>query len=185
MLGDKGTLSTRERGENEQPTLFLFVSAAGISRSAGELVRGAVQAGWTTYTVATPNVGKVVAPEQIFDVPGNHWILDYGEPPLDRFPFGTMLVAPCTFNTFNKLALGLADNLATAMVADALGAGCPVFIAPSMNPGLWKHPMTKISHDRLTGWGCSIIEPQVSETHVIMAPVSTILEDLEQHFAQG
>ncbi|MBA3947047.1 MAG: flavoprotein [Herpetosiphonaceae bacterium] len=168
---------------SDRHTLFLFVTAAGRSRLANEFVHGALAAGWTIYTVATPNVANVIDPAALFDLPGNHWIHDYGEPPLDRFPFGTMLVAPCTFNTFNKLAHGLADNLATAMVADALGAGCPIFIAPSMNPGLWNHPLTRQSYDRLTSWGCSMIGPQISETQVTMVPVATILARLSQHFA--
>jgi len=167
----------------DQRSLFIFVTAAGVCRRIGELIDGSIAAGWRTYTVATPNVARIVAPDQLFTQPGNHWISDYDQPPLDVFPFGTMLVAPCTFNTFNKLALGIADNLATSMLADALGAGCTIFIAPSMNPGLWNHPQTRVSHERLAAWGCSIIEPQISETQVIMAPIATILSSLNQHFA--
>ncbi|MFL5805958.1 MAG: flavoprotein, partial [Roseiflexaceae bacterium] len=132
----------------DQRTLFIFVTAAGTCRQIGELISGSIAAGWRTYTVATSNVAKIVAPAELFAQPGVHWISDYEQPPLDVFPFGTMLVAPCTFNTFNKLAHGIADTLATSMVADALGAGCPVFIAPSMNPGLWNHPQTRESHQR-------------------------------------
>lgn len=162
-------------------TLFLFVTGAGTSRTADDLVRGALDAGWTTYTVATPNVERIVDPVNIFDVPGNRWISDYEQPPLDVFPFGTMLVAPCTFNTFNKLAHGIADTLATSMIADALGAGCPVFVAPSMNHGLWNHPQRAASMQRLTEWGCHVIEPQITETSVTMAPIDTILQTLETH----
>ncbi len=168
----------------DQRTLFIFVTAAGTCRQIGELISGSIAAGWRTYTVATPNVAKIVAPAELFAQPGVHWISDYEQPPLDVFPFGTMLVAPCTFNTFNKLAHGIADTLATSMVADALGAGCPVFIAPSMNPGLWNHPQTRESHQRLATWGCSIIEPRISATQVIMAPIADVLARLKQHFEQ-
>jgi hypothetical protein len=167
---------------HEQPSLFIFVTASGKCREIGELISNSIAAGWRTYTVATPNVAEIVAPDQLFVQPGVHWISGYEQPPLDVFPFGTMLVAPCTFNTFNKLAHGIADTLATSMIADALGAGCPIFIAPSMNPGLWNHPQTRVSHQRLTTWGCSIIEPQISETQVVMAPIATIFSRLEQHF---
>jgi Flavoprotein len=167
---------------HEQPSLFIFVTGSGICRRIGGLINGSIAAGWRTYTVATPNVAEIVAPDQLFAQPGVHWISGYEQPPLDVFPFGTMLVAPCTFNTFNKLAHGIADNLATSMIADALGAGCPIFIAPSMNPGLWNHPQTRESHQRLTAWGCSIIEPQISNMQVIMAPIATILSRVEKHF---
>jgi hypothetical protein len=136
--------------------------------------------GWTTYVVGTPNLELIAPAASLLDVPGAHWVAGYGQPPLDRFPFGTMLVAPCTFNTFNKLAAGLADNLATAMVADAIGAGLPVFIAPSMNPGLWAHPRTRESYRLLSAWGCTMIDPQVSPDRVTMAPAETILAALRE-----
>jgi len=169
---------------NEPPTLFIYVSASGVCRRLGPLLDGAVAAGWKIYAVATPNVAKVIRPEQLFARPGIDWISDYEQPPLDIFPFGTMLVAPCTFNTFNKLAHGIADTLATSMIADALGAGCPVFVAPAMNPGLWNHPQTRISYQRLVDWGCAIIEPQISATQVTMAPIDAILSTLHEHFAR-
>lgn len=166
----------------ETKNLFVFVTAAGTARRVGELLEGAAREGWTTYAVGTPNLAMIGPLETMLDRPGCNWIRDYGDPPLDIFPFGTMLVAPCTFNTFNKLAHGIADTLATAMVADALGAGLPVFVAPSMNPGLWNHPQTRESHRRLESWGCTIIEPQVGDTRVTMAATETILGLLRDHF---
>jgi len=166
---------------HDHHSLFLFASAAGTVRQVGPLIQGCLDAGWTTYVVGTPNVELVTPTETLLDVPGAHWIRGYNQPPLDVFPFGTMLVAPCTFNTFNKLALGLADNLATAMVADAIGAGRPVFIAPSMNPGLWNHPRTRESVQQLRAWGCTIIGPQISASQVTMAPIEAILAALRDH----
>lgn len=163
--------------------LFVYVTGAGTSRTIDKLLRTTVDAGWTTYVVATPNLGLVVDPEQVLDIPGVNWIREYEQPPLDVFPFGTMLVAPCTFNTFNKLAHGIADTLATSMIADALGAGYPIFVAPSMNPGLWNHPQTSTSYHRLKDWGCRIIEPQIGEDFVTMAPIETIFTTLREHFA--
>lgn len=168
---------------NDERSLFLFATAAGTLPQVSALIQGSLDAGWTTYVVGTPNLELVAPPAGLLDVPGAHWIRGYGQPPLDRFPFGTMLVAPCTFNSFNKLALGLADNLATAMVADAIGAGRPVFVAPSMNPGLWNHPRTRESCALLRSWGCTVIDPQISPARVTMAPVATILAALVQHFA--
>lgn len=165
------------------PDLFVYVTGAGISRTIDRLLRKTVNTGWTTYVVATPNVGLVVDPEQVLDVPGVTWIREYEQPPLDIFPFGTMLVAPCTFNTFNKLANGIADTLATSMIADALGANYPIFVAPSMNPGLWNHPQTSTSYQRLKDWGCRIIDPQIGEDFVTMASIETIFAALREHFA--
>lgn len=156
--------------------LFLFVTGAGTCVQTPTLIRALVAHGFTVYSILTPNVAQVTSPAALMEVPGNHWIHAYGQTPLERYPFGTLLVAPCTFNTFNKLALGLADNLATAMIADGMGAGCRVVIAPSMNRGLWAHAQTGVSAERLKSWGCEIVPPLISEHQVTMASVETIIE---------
>ena len=107
--------------------------------------------------MATPNVAQVVAPHTVLGALGDDWIREYGQAPLDRFPFGTMLVAPCTFNTTNKIALGLADNLATAMIGDAIGAGCRTIVVPGMAPGQWAHPLRATYVERLESWGVEVL----------------------------
>lgn len=160
----------------DEKALFLFVSGAGSCVHVPALIRALVAQGFTVYSVLTPNVAQVTAPAPLMEVPGNHWIHAYQQTPLERYPFGTLLVAPCTFNTFNKIALGLADNLATAMIADGVGAGNRVIIAPSMNRGLWAHPQTAASLARLQSWGCTIVPPTIVDGQVSMAPVAAIVE---------
>lgn len=160
--------------------LFLFVTGAGSCVRVPDLIREFVAREMTVYSVLTPSVAAVSPTAPLMDVPGNHWIHEYRQPPLDIYPFGTLLVAPCTFNTFNKIAHGIADNLATAMIADGLGAGCPVIIAPSMNRGLWAHPQTTLSRRRLQEWGCTIVPPTINEAPapggtVTMAPIPDIV----------
>ncbi|MCP4422474.1 MAG: hypothetical protein GY805_38175 [Chloroflexi bacterium] len=157
-------------------SIFLFVTGAGSCFHIPELIQELVAHQFTVYSILTPNVSLVTMPARLMEVPDNHWIHDYGQKPLDRFPFGTMLVAPCTFNTFNKIALGLADNLATSMIADGLGAGNRVVIAPAMNHGLWAHPQTNSSLARLESWGCEIVSPTITEQRVTMAPVADVLK---------
>lgn len=175
---------------NNQPisddhALFLFVTGAGTCIRTPELLRALIAQGFTVYSVLTPNVAQVTAPAPLMDVPGNYWLHAYRQPPLERYPFGTLLVAPCTFNTFNKIALGLADNLATAMIADGLGAGQRVVIAPSMNRGLWNHPQTKASLARLQSWGCEIVPPIITAEQVTMAPLATIVAAVMQGERRG
>lgn len=165
--------------------LFLFVTGAGSCIQAPALIGEFMAQGFTVYSVLTPNVAQVTAPAPLMEVPGNHWLHAYRQTPLERYPFGTLLVAPCTFNTFNKIALGLADNLATAMIADGLGAGCPVIIAPAMNRGLWAHPQTKASLARLQSWGCEVVPPVVTADQVTMAPVTQIVDVVMEKVARG
>ncbi|MEZ4867283.1 MAG: flavoprotein [Caldilineaceae bacterium] len=164
----------------DDSALFLFVTGAGVCVQTPDLLRALVATGYTVYSVLTPNVAQVTAPAPLLDVPGNHWIHAYRQTPLERYPFGTLLVAPCTFNTFNKIALGLADNLATAMIADGLGAGCRVIIAPAMNRGLWAHPQRAASQALLQSWGCELVPPQIIDGQVVMAPLTTIVETVVQ-----
>lgn len=165
---------------SDDDALFVFVTGAGSCVSVPTLLRALVAQGFTVYSVLTPNVAQVTAPAPLMEVPGNHWIHTYQQTPLERYPFGTLLVAPCTFNTFNKIALGLADNLATAMIADGLGAGNRVIIAPAMNRGLWAHPQTKVSRARLESWGCEIVPPTITAGQVTMAPVAEIVAVVTQ-----
>ena len=160
---------------NDERTIFLFVTGAGTCVQTPILLPMLLEHGYTVYSVLTPNVAQVTAPAPLMEIPGNRWLHAYQQRPLERYPFGTLLVAPCTFNTFNKIALGLADNLATAMIADGLGAGCRVIIAPSMNRGLWAHPQTKVSLERLQRWGCVIVPPTITDRQVTMAPIEDIV----------
>ena len=161
---------------SDSKAVFLFVSGAGSCIRTPELIQALISQELTVYSVLTPNVSQVTAPAPLMAVPGNHWVYTYQQDPLDRYPFGTMIVAPCTFNTFNKIALGLADNLATSMIADGLGAGNRLIIAPSMNHGLWSHPQTKASLNRLKEWGCDIVSPTINENQVTMAPIEDVMQ---------
>jgi phosphopantothenoylcysteine synthetase/decarboxylase len=160
----------------DENALFLFVTGAGPCDLVPDMIRDFIDHEFEVYSVLTPNVSLVKPVATLMEVPGNHWIHEYRQTPLDRYPFGALLVAPCTFNTFNKIALGLADNLATSMIADGLGAGCPVIIAPAMNHGLWSHPQTAASLERLRSWGCEIVMPTVTDQSVTMAPIEDVVE---------
>lgn len=53
-----------------------------------------------------------------------------------------MIIAPASANTIAKLAHGLCDNVVTT-IACALPRTTPVLIAPSMNEGMWRNPITQ------------------------------------------
>jgi len=48
------------------------------------------------------------------------------------------LLAPATYNTINKIATGIADNLLTTVIS-ALPKSTPVLIAPAMNCHMWEN----------------------------------------------
>jgi hypothetical protein len=47
-----------------------------------------------------------------------------------------LIVAPATFNTVNKLALGIADTYALSSVAEVIGRGVPTVVVPFVNAAL-------------------------------------------------
>jgi phosphopantothenoylcysteine decarboxylase/phosphopantothenate--cysteine ligase len=72
-----------------------------------------------------------------------------------------LLVAPCTANTFAKLAHGLADNVLTEA---ALAHRGPILVAPAMNPRMWSHPATRANADVLAARGVELVGPDEGET---------------------
>src|SRR5438552_18462986 len=107
----------------------------------------------------SPHAARVIAPRELSAIAGNRLVESYfDEAVLPRPPDGLVVVAPCSFNTLNKLAAGVADNLPLSMTAEAIGRGTPVVVAVSVNPPLWAHPRAMLSTKTLRDWGVSVIE---------------------------
>jgi phosphopantothenoylcysteine decarboxylase/phosphopantothenate--cysteine ligase len=70
------------------------------------------------------------------------------------------IIAPATANTIAKMANGIADNL---LLTTYFSARCPVFVAPSMDLDMLKHPATVINIETLKAYGNSILEPATGE----------------------
>lgn len=52
-----------------------------------------------------------------------------------------LLITPVTYNTLTKMAVGIADNLLTCVVA-AWDTEKPIIVAPAMNTKMWENPKT-------------------------------------------
>ena len=61
-----------------------------------------------------------------------------------------IIVAPATADLMGKLANGLADDLASAIL---LATKTPVLMAPAMNPRMWDHPAVQRNLGLLQGDG--------------------------------
>ncbi len=165
-------------------TLYLIVSGAVTARRVPALLTRLVDTAPRVITVLTPNAQRVISPRELALVPG-HWIVEsfFDGAILPRPPRGVVLVAPCSFNSLNKLAQGIADNLALSITAEAIGRGTPVIVAISTNLPLWAHPRAQESAATLKRWGCHVLEPvpegdtltMVSDD-VIVAVVRSLLE---------
>lgn len=71
-----------------------------------------------------------------------------------------VLVAPASADLMAKMAHGLADDLASAVL---LATDRPVLVAPAMNPKMWSAAATKRNVEMLKGDGVRFIGPMAGE----------------------
>ncbi|TVR10216.1 MAG: bifunctional phosphopantothenoylcysteine decarboxylase/phosphopantothenate--cysteine ligase CoaBC [Salinarimonadaceae bacterium] len=69
-----------------------------------------------------------------------------------------VVVAPATANLMARMANGIADDLATAVL---LATRLPILIAPAMNPAMWTHPATRRNLATLRADGVHVVGPGV------------------------
>lgn len=69
-----------------------------------------------------------------------------------------LAIVPATANTLAKLALGIADNMLTAV---ALATRAPLVLAPAMHHQMYTHPATQANLALLRERGAEVIEPEV------------------------
>jgi len=126
---------------------YLVLSGTTTAARCPELLRGLVALGFSTViAIPTPNASRVVAPRDLADVERAQVVQSYFDLAIrPRPPRGVVLFAPCSFNSLNKLAHGIADNLALSVVAEAIGRGTPVIVGPSLNAPLLNHPEAQAS----------------------------------------
>lgn len=71
-----------------------------------------------------------------------------------------VLIAPATADLIAKMANGLANDLASAVL---LATDKPIIVAPAMNPRMWFHPATQRNVRQIVSDGASIVGPAVGE----------------------
>jgi phosphopantothenoylcysteine decarboxylase len=158
-------------------TAYLVITGAGMAGEiAPALIAGLAARFATVLTIPTPTAARVVDRGALGRLPGHRMVESYFDAAiLPRPPFGLVLVAPCSFNSLNKLAAGIADTLALSVAAEAIGRGTPVIVAIACNTPLWAHPRAQESAATLRRWGCTVLDPVHVSEQTRMAPVADIL----------
>src|SRR6201993_455418 len=158
--------------------VYLVLSGTTTAARCPEILRGLVGLGFSTIiALPTPNAARVVAPRELADVEGVQVVQSYFDLAIrPRPPRGVVLFAPCSFNSLNKLAHGVADNLALSVVAEAIGRRTPVIVGPSLNAPLLDHPVAQASLERLPSWGVTIVPPVDEGDGPRLAPTAVLID---------
>ena len=166
---------------------YLVLSGTTTAARCPELLRGLVTLGFSTViAIPTPNASRVMAPRDLADVEGARVVQSYFDLAIrPRPPRGVVLFAPCSFNSLNKLAHGIADNLALSVVAEAIGRGTPVIVGPSLNVPLLDHPEARASLERLPAWGVTIVPPVDDGEGPRLAPSALLIDAVRPHVRRG
>jgi phosphopantothenoylcysteine synthetase/decarboxylase len=163
---------------------YLVVTGTTTAPRATELVHGLLDLVPRVISIPTPHAAAVVAFRELSTIPRNRLVESYFDAAiLPRPPDGLVLVAPCSFNSLNKLAQGIADNLAMSLAAEAIGRGTPVIVAVSVNPPLFRHPRTAKSMAALREFGVSVIEPEAIGEGLRLARSEVILAEVDRRNA--
>ena len=162
---------------------YLVLSGTSTAARGPELASGLLTVGFSALIVIpTPNASRVIAPRELADIPGVQVVESYFDLGIrPRPPRGVVLFAPCSFNSLNKLAHGIADNLALSVVAEAIGRDTPVIVGPSLNQPLLKHPVAQASLKTLAAWRVTIVPPVDEGEGPRLAPTTRLLDAVRPH----
>ncbi|HEY7579781.1 MAG TPA: flavoprotein [Acetobacteraceae bacterium] len=164
-------------GSERFDVAYLVLSGTTTAARCPEILRGLIQVGFATViAIPTPNASRVLAPRELADMAGAQVVESYFDLGIrPRPPRGVVLFAPCSFNSLNKLAHGIADNLALSVVAEAIGRRTPVIVGPSLNQPLLDHPVAQASLRTLAGWRVTIVPPVDEGEGPRLAPTAQLL----------
>jgi phosphopantothenoylcysteine synthetase/decarboxylase len=163
--------------------VYLLLSGTTTTARCPDLLRDLIGLGFSTViAIPTPNASRLIATRELADVAGARVVESYFDLAIrPRPPRGVVLFAPCSFNSLNKLAHGIADSLALSVVAEAIGRGTPVIVGPSLNQPLLDHPVARASLMTLQSWNVTVVPPVDDGNGPRLAPAARLLEAVRPH----
>lgn len=152
-----------------------------------DLIRGLKSQGAGVSVIGTAAATRFVTPLTFQAISGRPFHGDLFDPSLEggmdhirlAREADLVMIAPATADLMAKMANGLANDLATAMLLARKG---PVLAAPAMNVGMWEHPATQRNVATLRADGIVFAGPESGslacgeEGTGRLAKVETIIE---------
>ncbi|MEZ5648181.1 MAG: bifunctional phosphopantothenoylcysteine decarboxylase/phosphopantothenate--cysteine ligase CoaBC [Alphaproteobacteria bacterium] len=173
--------------------ILLIVGGGIAAYKVLDLIRRLREVGHEVRCVLTAGGAEFVTPLSLAALSGNKIYKDLFDP-TDEHEMGhiqlsrwadLLLVAPATADLIAKMTMGLAGDLATAML---LATNKSVVIAPAMNVRMWEHPATVANIATLRSRGIKVIGPEEGDMACgeygfgRMSEPSVILAAIAQHF---
>ena len=148
--------------------LLLVVTGGIAAFKCCYLIRDLRRLGVEVQVVLTEAATKFVAPLTFATLSGRRAPSELFPEPPPAEPIhltlahhsNLMLVAPASADFIGKMALGLADDLASSV---ALAYRGPVLIAPAMNSAMWENPAVKSNVATLRKRGIQFVGPEKGE----------------------
>ena len=176
--------------------IILGITGGIAAYKCATLTRLLIKAGAEVQVIMTPNAKQFIQPLTLSTLSGKPVISEFFTANTGQWNShvdlglwaDALVIAPATASTIGKMANGVADNM---LVTTYLSAKAPVFIAPSMDLDMMRHPSTLRNLELLSSYGNHIIEPAEGElaSHLIgkgrMEEPENIVKVLERFFEQG
>jgi phosphopantothenoylcysteine synthetase/decarboxylase len=141
--------------------LYVIVCGAGPASAVGRLIEQAHGRGWDVHVIATPAALDFLDLNALQGQTGHAVRSEYAKPGSGRgrsLPHAdAIVVAPATYNTINKWALGISDTYALGILAEAPGLRIPVVVLPFVNAALAANPSFHRSVDNLRALGVRVL----------------------------
>jgi len=142
--------------------VLLGVTGGVAAYKAAYLARLLVSNGADVRVVLTRNASRFVGADTFSALTGNTAHGSLWEEPGSVLHVAlargsdVAVVAPATANVIARLAHGIADDLLTSTLLEAV---CPLVVAPAMHSGMWRHPATQANVRALAERGVRIAGP--------------------------
>jgi flavoprotein len=161
--------------------LALIVCGAPLAARTPDIAKVAVAAGWEVSVTATMAALPWLDEAKIMEATGEALRTQQRAPDQPKAPRpAAVLVSPATFNTVNKVAVGIADNPACSLLCECVGAGIPVVAVPMVNERLWSHPAWESNLTRLKTSGVTFLDIRTGGTKLQAVPSGTGVDVVER-----
>ncbi|HWK98218.1 MAG TPA: bifunctional phosphopantothenoylcysteine decarboxylase/phosphopantothenate--cysteine ligase CoaBC [Pseudolabrys sp.] len=161
-------VATAVARDTAQPQVLLIIGGGIAAYKSLDLIRRLKERGYAVRCILTQAAMQFVTPLAAGALVGSRVHTDLFNPE-HEFDVGhirlareadLVVVAPATADLMAKMAQGLANDLATAVL---LATRAKILLAPAMNPAMWSHKATQRNLAQLKADGVALIGPNAGE----------------------